>query len=593
VERNPPIEDIGIMTPIENGAGPMTPVEEMQKAWPELTSRIGQLESDRNILEQENKALRSLLERVIEHRQKSHGELVLLLTGLVSKLPIGDVGFVVSKLIEHNNQVSEICATLTNSKPGEELPKPAVMKAYEQTKRDLAAALKPAVEELIQSDAPLPEDMLRSLITQPKLFFSPAMVRAIRCFLKRQVPRARIIQEFGEEALVYFNDVTTDAKLNPRPKPDEIVLSFKPDFETVLQQNSPLTTERRQALLALYQKVQKSKAADGQAVAQKNAFLKLSFLLELLNYYENQGTESPDVIFAQRMPTLIEQLVIASERDHLDEKTIQPAEKLLAYIINNDHRQMVVNNIGKNGGVWRTLKYVLLLRMNKIVEPGRASTDFVKHLIPASQAPRPEALAAILRLILPAMQPVIVRAIINSERLSRTDAETLGRAVAKELGLKELEEVIKAETVVTPESESQAAWEKIHELIVNRADPAVVTAAVRDRLHAKYDGDEVKQSWITLTATDPMSLVRTFCQLPYLADGSTDPVARAVMESYASRLMHEKYADIYAKVVKSLTNMFKVKPDSPTLLNFLNLLKWVDAEAEKKMSADIGIAPLA
>src|SRR6185369_3821067 len=120
------------MTPTENGAGPMTPVEDKQKAWPELSIRIGQLESDRNVLEQENKALRSLVERVIEHRQKSHGELVLLLTSLVSKLPIGDVGFMVSKLIEHNNQVTEICATLTNSKPGAELPKPAVMKAYEQ-----------------------------------------------------------------------------------------------------------------------------------------------------------------------------------------------------------------------------------------------------------------------------------------------------------------------------------------------------------------------------------------------------------------------------------------------------------------------------
>src|SRR5271170_5882111 len=185
------------MTPTENGTAPMTPVEEIQKAWPELTSRIGQLESDRNILEQENKALRSLLERVIEHRQKSHGELVLLLTSLVSKLPIGDVGFVVSKLVEHNNHVTEICATLTNSKAGAELPLPAVMKAYEQTKRDLAAALKPAVEELIKSDAPLPEDMLRSLITQPKLFFSPVMVRATRCYLKKQVPRTRIIQEFG------------------------------------------------------------------------------------------------------------------------------------------------------------------------------------------------------------------------------------------------------------------------------------------------------------------------------------------------------------------------------------------------------------
>ena len=567
----------------------MTPVEEMQKAWPELASRIGQLESDRNILEQENKALRSLVERVIEHRQKSHGELVMLLTGLISKLPINDVGFMVSKLMEHNNQVSEICATLTNSKPGAELPIPAVMKAYEQTKRDLAAALKPAVEDLIKSDAPLAEDMLRSLVTQPKLFFSPAVVRATRCFLKKQVPRTRIIQDFGEAALVYFNDMTTDAKLNPRPKPDEIVLSFKPDTEALLQQNSALPPDKSQGLLALYQKIQRGKAATEQAVAQKNALVKLSFLLELLNYYENQGTESPDIIFAQRMPTLIEQFVIVTDRDQLDEKVIQPAEKLLAYIINHDHRQMVVNNIGKAGGVWRTLKYVLLFRMEKISEPGRATADFVKHLIPTPQAPRPEALAAILRLILPDLQPAIVRAIISSDRLTRAEAETLSRAVAKELGLKEADVVIKAETALTAESESQAAWEKIQELVANRADPAIVTAAVRSRLHAKYDGDEVKQSWVTLTATDPMSLVRTFCQLPYLADGTTDPVARAVMESYVSRLMHEKYADIYAKIVKSLTNLFKVNPDSPTLVNFLNLLKWVDAEAEKKMSADIGI----
>ena len=577
------------MTPTENGSSPMTPVEEMQKAWPELASRIGQLESDRNILEQENKALRSLVERVIEHRQKSHGELVMLLTGLISKLPINDVGFMVSKLMEHNNQVSEICATLTNSKPGAELPIPAVMKAYEQTKRDLAAALKPAVEDLIKSDAPLAEDMLRSLVTQPKLFFSPAVVRATRCFLKKQVPRTRIIQDFGEAALVYFNDMTTDAKLNPRPKPDEIVLSFKPDTEALLQQNSALPPDKSQGLLALYQKIQRGKAATEQAVAQKNALVKLSFLLELLNYYENQGTESPDIIFAQRMPTLIEQFVIVTDRDQLDEKVILPAEKLLAYIINHDHRQMVVNNIGKAGGVWRTLKYVLLFRMEKISEPGRATADFVKHLIPTPQAPRPEALAAILRLILPDLQPAIVRAIISSDRLTRAEAETLSRAVAKELGLKEADVVIKAETALTAESESQAAWEKIQELVANRADPAIVTAAVRSRLHAKYDGDEVKQSWVTLTATDPMSLVRTFCQLPYLADGTTDPVARAVMESYVSRLMHEKYADIYAKIVKSLTNLFKVNPDSPTLVNFLNLLKWVDAEAGKKMSADIGI----
>jgi hypothetical protein len=57
-----------------------------------------------------------------------------------------------------------------------------------------------------------------------------------------------------------------------------------------------------------------------------------------------------------------------------------------------------------------------------------------------------------------------------------------------------------------------------------------------------------------------------------------------------TRLTHEKYASTYAKVVNSLKNMFKAKPDSPTLLNFIALVKWVDQDAARKMSADIGIA---
>ncbi len=576
------------MTPTESAANQTATVEEMQKGWLELLSKVAQLEADQNILKLENKSLRSLLERVIEHRAQSHGELVLLLTGLVSKLPINDVGFVISKLIEHNTQVSQVCATLTHSKPGAELPKPTAMKVFEQTKRDLAAALKPAVEDLMKTEAPLPADMLLSLVAQPKLFSSPAVIRANRCFVKGQLPRERIVKEFGEAALPLFNDMTTDAKLNPRPKPDEIVLGFKPDFETLLQ-GSTQAPEKRQELLGLYQKVQRSKAVTEQAAAQKSAFLKLSFLLELLNYYENQGTESSDVIFAQRLPTLIEQLVIANQRDNLDEKLIQPAEALMAFIINPDHRHTIINNIGKAGGVPRTLRFVLMFRADKVPEPERNRNEFIKHLIPAPKAPAPEAIAAVLRLVHPDHQQFIVRGIVSSDRLSRADAEALSFAVGKELGLKGLVEQIKAESTASPEGERKTAWDRIKEMIENRADPAAVSAAVRNRLHAKYDDDEVKQSWITLTGTDPMSLVRTFCQLPYLPDGNTDPIARAVLESYVSRLMHEKYADIYTKVVKSLTNMFKVKADSPTLVNFLSLVKWVDAAAAKKLATDIGM----
>jgi hypothetical protein len=67
-------------------------------------------------------------------------------------------------------------------------------------------------------------------------------------------------------------------------------------------------------------------------------------------------------------------------------------------------------------------------------------------------------------------------------------------------------------------------------------------------------------------------------------------VARAIMETYVSRLMHEKYASTYHKVLNSLRNMHKANPHSPTLLNFIALTKWVDSEAANRISADVGIA---
>jgi hypothetical protein len=77
--------------------------------------------------------------------------------------------------------------------------------------------------------------------------------------------------------------------------------------------------------------------------------------------------------------------------------------------------------------------------------------------------------------------------------------------------------------------------------------------------------------------------------VPYRADGKTDAIARPVIETYVSRLVHEKYASTYKKVVTSLKNMFSAKPDSPTLLNFLALVRWVDPAAANRLCADIGM----
>src|SRR5437016_7778799 len=164
------------MTDTERVPAAEVSVEEMQKGWHELTSRVGQLEAEKNALQQDNKGLRFLLERVIEHRQKSHGELVLLLTGLVSKLPINDVGVIVSKLVEHNNNVSQMLAAFVKGTAEAHLPQPAVLQTLDQTKRDLLAAIKPVVEELAQLDTPLETDLLQSIATQPEQFFSSRMI---------------------------------------------------------------------------------------------------------------------------------------------------------------------------------------------------------------------------------------------------------------------------------------------------------------------------------------------------------------------------------------------------------------------------------
>jgi hypothetical protein len=468
------------------------------------------------------------------------------------------------------------------------------LKALSQTKQDLLAALKPTVDELIKLDPPFEKEMLQGLVTTPQSFFSPKVVRANRGFIKGQVPKERVVREFGDSALTFFNDMTTDAKLNPRPKPEEISLAFKNDFESLLQQNPSVLGEKRLQLEALYQRVQRSKTGEA-ARAQRNAFNRLSFLLELLHYYENQSTESPEVTFAQRLPALVEQLVLVGGAETLDEKLISQTETLLGYIVGPDHRLMVINNVGKSGGLAKTLKYVLRLRSEKIPDPKVAElnptvVEFVAHLVTSTPPKSSKEIAAYLRLVPADWQKGVCKAVMSFERLRKEDAEKLGKAIGQELGITGLEEALKAQPSLSTEMERQLAWGKIETLIERRTDPTTIANAVRERLHAKYDADEIKQSWVTLTGADPISLIRVFCQLPYLADGRTDPVARAAMETYVSRLTHEKYAVVYNKVLTSLRNMFKANPESPTLVNFIALVKWIDAAASIKISGDIGMA---
>ena len=578
------------MSQPENASnGTATSLEKIQQDWHDLTLRVAQLETQRTGLEAENRQLRLLLERVIEHRQKSHGELITLLTTLVSKLPINDIGVIVSRLMEHNMHVIEVSASLTKGKIEDQILQPALLKQLDKAKRDLTATLKPAVDELIKLEAPLEPGMLQSLVTHPENFYLPAVVRASRGFVKGQLPRERILREFGESAQVFFKDVTTDIKFNPRPKPDEIMFVFQPEFEKLLAQHPPAGSKRDE-LLALFHKVRASKEASEVARAQKNAFLRLSFVLELLHYYNNQNTESPDVVFAQRLPPLIEQLVVVNEQTALDEKLIQQAEALLAFIIAPDYRKSVVNNLGKGGGSGRTLRFALAFRTEKLADIDPLTIECVKHLVPLGKPPKPETLTAVLSLFNPEMQTSVIRALAVTDRIRKEEAEVLAKAVASQLGLREIENRLNEKHVISPEREHRQAWEIIRNLITSRASPAEIIAAIRKRMGGRYDADEVKACWLVLTENDPMIFVRVFCLLPYLPNGQSDPLARAMMETFITRLVHEKYAPIYAKVLGALKNLYKVKSDSPALVNFVTFTKWVDTEAAKRLARDIGMA---
>lgn len=575
------------MTESDKAAPTLADLEEVQTDWSYLKSRVSQLEMERCALERELKTLRALVERVVEHRQQSHSELVLLLTNLVSKLPSHNLSILVAQLMEHNTQVSEMCAALVKGKTGAALPQPSVLKALEETKRELAAAIPPAVEALLGLHPPLETGRLRALSADPEQFFAPATVRAHRCFLKGQVPRERVVSEFGETALPLFHDLTTDPKLNPRPQPEEIVLAFHPDFEALLPRQPGLTPEQRAGLQQLFQRVQDSKADTEAARAQRLAFHKLSFLLELLHYYEHQNTEAPDIIFAQRLPALIEQLALIPGRDDLNEALLVEAEALLARVLAPDHRLMIINNIGKSGGVGRTLKFVLRLRTDQVPDQSELIPEFIKHLIPARRPPAPGLIPAVLKRIHPEQRLCVLRAIQSTDRISREQADTLARAAARELGVALPEIAAFTASSISPETERKLAWEEIKGLINRRAKAASVAAAIRDRLHAQYDADELRESWLVLAEADAMALIRIFCQLPYLADGRTDPLAQTIMTTYISRLMHEKYANVYQKIVNSLRNMIKANPQSPTLVNFMTLVRWVDTEAARRLNGDL------
>ena len=200
--RIPLMDEYACMSPTENGISPVASMDEIQKSWHDLTLRVEQLETGNSALEHENKSLRQLLERAIEHRKKSHADLVNLLTTLVSKLPLNDVGVIVSRLVEHNVQVGDVCAALVHGKNDDAMLQPAILKTLDKTKRELNAAIPPLVEELIRLDAPLEAAMqagLRDIVKDILDSLTPREAKVLRMRFGIEMSTDHTLEEVGKQ----------------------------------------------------------------------------------------------------------------------------------------------------------------------------------------------------------------------------------------------------------------------------------------------------------------------------------------------------------------------------------------------------------
>src|SRR5512133_2350161 len=127
------LHQIKCMTDRVNPAAVAASVAEPEKA-DDLLLRVAQLEAETKFLAHELKTVRQLLERAVTHRQSSHNELVLLLTNLVTKLPMNDVGGLVARLVEHSANVNQYLSALVKGTLDAHVEQPSVLKSFEQTK---------------------------------------------------------------------------------------------------------------------------------------------------------------------------------------------------------------------------------------------------------------------------------------------------------------------------------------------------------------------------------------------------------------------------------------------------------------------------
>ena len=99
------------MTEREIVASPVAAVEEIQQGWHELKSRVGQLEVQRLALQQENNPF-ACCSNASSITGKIAHELVIILTSLVTKLPLNDVGGIISRLVRAQYQCQPVSGRL-------------------------------------------------------------------------------------------------------------------------------------------------------------------------------------------------------------------------------------------------------------------------------------------------------------------------------------------------------------------------------------------------------------------------------------------------------------------------------------------------
>jgi len=209
------------------------------------------------------------------------------------------------------------------------MPQPTVLKNRTNQTRFSLPPSSLAVEELIRLETPLEKRDLQSLVEQPDAFFFRRESSAPTMLRQRANPPRRVGAGIWRQALVFFNDMSTDAKAEPNPsRGDRLIFKMiSRRCSNKIPRSCPIT----RATDGVVSACQQSKAQPSMPARKSSRSPDSPSSSNCSISYQNQSTEAPTCCLRNGCPRWSSNWFLGSGQDTLDEKLIGEAERAAGF----------------------------------------------------------------------------------------------------------------------------------------------------------------------------------------------------------------------------------------------------------------------